>query len=188
MNLQIKMQSWLTLRSPSRPVLSRHVPRWWVNWICPPFSRRQPSAKHLKTGSTLDCNSSDGQSAIVLTSTFALTMPDRSHDEFCKAWQCPVFSSNQMQLAMAGSAESIRIATIESFRASCSKMSNQFQGARRMLLPWFSLLVNVLIRASQTASGYYLSNIFHDCTHYVNLHMRTDSDSPAIVSNAPRHP
>ncbi len=32
----------------------------------------------------------------------APTMPNRSHDEFCKAWQCPVFSSNQMQLAMEG--------------------------------------------------------------------------------------
>jgi len=37
----------------------------------PPFSRRQPSAQHLKTGRTRDCNSSDGRSAIALTSTFA---------------------------------------------------------------------------------------------------------------------
>ncbi len=132
----------------------------------PPFSRRQPSAQHLKTGRTRDCNSSYGQSAIVLTSTFAPTMPDRSNDKFCKVWQClaefPVFSSNQMQLAMAGSSESIRMATVESFRASCSKMSIQFQGAMRMLLLLCSLLANVLIRlvirASQPA-WYYLSTL-----------------------------
>jgi hypothetical protein len=117
------------------------------------FSRWQPSAQHLKTGQTGDCNSSDGQSAIVLTSTFAPTIPDRSHDKFCKAWQCPGLSSNQMQLAIAGSAESIWMATVESSRASCSKMSIQSQGARQTLLPWCSLLANMLIRASQT--GWY---------------------------------
>jgi hypothetical protein len=31
MNLKIKMCSWLTLRSSSRPVYTRHVPRWWVD-------------------------------------------------------------------------------------------------------------------------------------------------------------
>jgi hypothetical protein len=56
-----------------------------------------------------------------------------------------------MQLAMAGSAKSIQMATVESFRASCSKMSFQFQGAMQMLLPLCSLLANVLIKASQTA-------------------------------------
>ncbi len=47
MNVQIKMTSWLILHSPSRPVLSRHVPLWWVHWV---VSQQQPSAQHLKTG------------------------------------------------------------------------------------------------------------------------------------------
>ncbi len=130
---------------PARPALmSRLNP--------PPFSRRQPSAQHLKTDRTRDCNSSDGRSAIVLTSTFAPTMPDRSHDNCCKAWQWPVFSSNQMQLAMASSAESIRMVIVESSRASGSKMSIRFQGARQMLLPWCSLLANMLIDQSLSNS------------------------------------
>ena len=56
-----------------------------------------------------------------------------------------------MQLAMVGSAESSRMAKVESSRASGSKMSIQFWRARSMLLPWCSLLANVLIWASQTA-------------------------------------
>ncbi len=51
---------------------------------------------------------------------------------------------------MAGSAESIWMETVESSRASCSKMSIQFQGAMQMLLPLCSLLASVLIRAFQT--------------------------------------
>ncbi len=156
MNLQTKMPSWLILLSPSRPVLSRHVQRWWVDWT-----------RHLSVGCSLRpsilkragleiATPLTGHQPVVLTSKFAQTMPDRSHDEFCKAWQCPVLSSNQMQLAISGSAESIWMATVESSRASCSKMSIRFQGARQMLLPWCSFLANVLIRASQTA-WYYLS-------------------------------
>ena len=66
---------------------------------------------------------------------------------------------------MAGSAESIRMATVESSRASCSKMSIQFQGARQMLLPWCSLLANVLIRA------YQMPDIIYLCCKEVNHHL-----------------
>ncbi len=47
---------------------------------------------------------------------------------------------------MAGSAESIWMATVEFSRANCSKMIIQFQGARQMLLSWCSLLAYFSLR------------------------------------------
>ena len=99
MNLKIKISAWLVLWSPSRPVLTRHVPRWWVDWT-----------RHLSVGGLFGPASKNGPysrlqrfrraARAVLVSKLA--MPVDHPVEFCKAWQCPVFSPNQMQLGNGG--------------------------------------------------------------------------------------
>ncbi len=92
------MSSWLTLHSPSRPVHTRQVTRWWVHWtrhLSFGGSLRTGILKRARFEIATPPESSDG-----LSSTFAQPLPDRSDEKLCRAWQCPVFSSNWKQLAM----------------------------------------------------------------------------------------
>jgi hypothetical protein len=130
----LKIKTWesklwrdCTITSHASKLPHRQVPRWWVDWHrhfsfgCP---LRPCITKRAGWTIANPPETSDGPSAVVLTSSFAPSRPYRSYENFAEAWRWPVINSSQIHLTMLGSAKSIRMAKDESTRVSCSKWTS----------------------------------------------------------------